>query len=157
MPPVPAATSIAPSTIFHFAGPCVLSDDRHLASDFPSNRTMASDGGGADSKAPGFTTGGLGRSIECCGHCCDTCAPADVDAISNSATAARVMVLRLVAQRVDVCGDGFDLIVGERCLSAAFRAHRKGVRLVLDRVGGHPGHDDVHEILVAARALDVQE
>src|SRR5262245_38034696 len=53
--PAPGTTSIAPSTILHFAGPCVLSDDRHLASDFPSNSTIASDGGGAGTKAPGLT------------------------------------------------------------------------------------------------------
>src|SRR5215467_7946308 len=127
MPPVPGATSMAPSTIFHFAGPCVVSDDRHLASDFPSKRTIASEGGGACSKAPGFTTGGLGRSIECCGHCCDTCAPADTDATTNNATTARIIALRLVAQRVDVRRDGLDLIVGERRLAAALGTHRKRV------------------------------
>src|SRR6185312_1560885 len=53
MAPVPATTSMAPSTIFQRAGFVALSADVHCASDVaprPSNNTMASDGGGPEGR-----------------------------------------------------------------------------------------------------------
>src|SRR5512143_3075881 len=156
--PVPATTSMCPSATSQRAGRFALSADRQAWSDLPSNNTIASEGGGAEAlNGPGSTTGGCGRSIECCGHLVDTCAPADI-AIIESRTAARVGTgdrALLVAQRGDVRGDRFHLIVGQWRLSAALGPHREPMRLVLDRVGGHAGHDQSDEVLV--RAVHVHE
>src|SRR6185503_9426692 len=103
------ATSIAPSTSVHRAGLLALSADVQPASDLPSNSTTASDGGGPEGRqGPGSTTSGCGRSIECCGHCVDTCASSDITPPANSATARertiRYMLLDmlLVVQRIHV-------------------------------------------------------
>src|SRR5579859_5151629 len=63
MSPVPGATTMAPSTVFHCAGPPFLLT--HFERSLPSKRTMASEGGlpGASGvlAVPGVITGGTGR------------------------------------------------------------------------------------------------
>ena len=70
MPPVPAATTIAPDSIFHAAGwPFSFC---HFERSVPLNSTTASDGGAPGVscvlKVPGATTAGCGRLPSCTCH-----------------------------------------------------------------------------------------
>src|SRR3989442_12865255 len=125
---VPGATSTYPSRTTFLGG--APSWTRHCDRSFPSNSTMASDGGGTGGRSgPGSTTGGRGRSMEWTGQVWAVIVAGSIHPSASSAECGVRNVKVSVARRATFHGN------------SAFRIPHSALVLRFPRSLGHRRHE----------------